>query len=610
MEYSEFEKILLSQIKNKNEDCIQTIESNQKLIQLYFQNNEKPYHIEHFVNNLNDIILSNNDSFKLIEKVLKHKLFDEVLNYFKYSEIFINACKANNSNALKWLLTMDINYYIQDENGMTALMHAAGNRRLSFVVKELIKDNDDFIHLTDKNGENALFHAINNDENDTFTRLLYSKIDVNHQNNDGDTVLLYCAKNGYIRAVEQIIKLSNIDLDIVDKAGRNAVMYLLENEEFKIVTRILKTKQFDINYYNYNNNESFVSLIIKKYQDLFVKNKYYINNSEKKFKISFFGSMMIATLVYPGCDFNIPIDDDGNTPIMYFMMIEDYLTTSFILSDYPNVDLSIKNKHGVNASLLSTFIDDKEHILIKEFVKNKTFDTQYVDKEGNNLLIYAIINNNTTVFSNLVNEKSINHVNQKNEDTLIIATKLGFLENINGVELRKADINHQDDLGNTAMHYAIKLRYKYAVNLLAYYQCDMEIKNNEGVTANELVNQLEEKDILKIVKKPLPLHEMKKKIKNDSKSFLFLKKKKNTDQKVEEYIKNYQMTNYQKEYLRLVENIKTYEKVKNLIYVEEPLSLAYYLSLEKRKTFIPLICVNPQAINDDKKMAEAAFILF
>jgi len=69
MEYSEFEKILLSQIKNKNEDCIQTIESNQKLIQLYFQNNEKPYHIEHFVNNLNDIILSNNDSFKLIEKM-------------------------------------------------------------------------------------------------------------------------------------------------------------------------------------------------------------------------------------------------------------------------------------------------------------------------------------------------------------------------------------------------------------------------------------------------------------------------------------------------------------------------------------------------------------
>ncbi|ORX76178.1 hypothetical protein BCR32DRAFT_284429, partial [Anaeromyces robustus] len=64
-------------------------------------------------------------------------------------------------------------------------------------------------------------------------------------------------------------------------------------------------------------------------------------------------------------------------------------------------------------------------------------------------------------------------------------------------------------------------------------------------------------EIFEILKKPVTRHEMEKRLKkSDSNKGIFssLLKKKDTDKKLEEYIQNYQIKNYQNEYDELLVN--------------------------------------------------------
>jgi len=495
-------------------------------------------------------------------------------------------------------MTMDINPHVQDKNKMSSLMHAAEHYALDFLVDDLLKSNDDYIYFTDKNGETPFFHAANNPN--ILERLILSNIDINSQNDNKDTVLLYCCKNDLVKSVDILInKSARIDLDITDKEGRTAPMYLIDHGHFKSLEAILRKKTFNINYYNKNNNESFVSLLIKKYQDMFVGKKFYeICNSKDINKIVYYAIVFFLTYSYKNCDFNAAIDEVGNTPLMFFMMIKDCATISYILSDYENIDLSVKNKYGISASLLSALVDKEETFLINAILEHKTFDPQCTDNFNNNLLIYSVLCDNPYMFSKMVNEKSINHLNNNKENAVIIASKLGFLEEISSYYIRDVNINQQDSLGNTAIYYAIKIKDKYAINLLAYNKADVHIKNNDGVSAFDLAQQLDEendkKDILKILKKPVPPHEMKKKLSKGSKSFF---KKKDSDEKLNDYIKNYQINNYQEKYNNFLKDNITYDAMEKIYKLQERLALTFYV-LKRRKNYVPINYVNVKDIED------------
>jgi len=62
-----------------------------------------------------------------------------------------------NKKLIKWLLTMNINYGVQDELGRTALMYAVKYKDEYFAVEKMIHGKH--INLLDKNGNSVLFHA-------------------------------------------------------------------------------------------------------------------------------------------------------------------------------------------------------------------------------------------------------------------------------------------------------------------------------------------------------------------------------------------------------------------------------------------------------------------
>ncbi|KAL6595792.1 ankyrin [Neocallimastix californiae] len=491
MNIESFIKIFLFDLKNQDKNCINEINENKNMIKLYLSENGNPKVINSFIERFNNIVLIQNDTndFKLIKKVLTHKSFTYIYSLFKNSNILIQACKINNLNAINWLLTMKINLEVQDTDGMTALMYASQQPEQLFVINYYLDNTDKkCLNLTNNDGNNALFFSINNEN--AFKELLKSKIDVNHINKRNESIFLYCCKNKAYNILSYLFDKKSVDVNIVDIEGKTAAMYLAENGRNLEIRELSQKKFCNFNYKN-KNNESVLSVVLK--------NMYKPENVKDSFRVCCYGNI-INTLIYIGCDFNTQIDEDGNTPLMVLMYVQDTITLEYIIKYGKNLDLSIKNKYGENASSLFFKCINKDTIY-NILIKNPTFDLEYHDPNNNNtmLMIGSIIQPSLidVVLENNIN--LVNNVNMKNENALIIAVKCNNIYSLEKLLKYKINVNQQDYLGCTALHYAIEIRNYDVIQLLIFNNADISIRDNFGKTPIDYANELNDKIALKLL---------------------------------------------------------------------------------------------------------------
>jgi len=391
-ELDSFTNFLLKQLEVEDKKAISTIDDHKEVIEQYLSDTNSEY-LKKFVNDINTIIVEGKiKKFKIFEKVLNHLLFTSVLTEFRNSDVLIRACKAINKKAAEWLLTMNLNYDVQGENGATALMESAFRPAMNVVFEKLIKSNVN-VNIEDNNGNNALFYATKNQKSLDIL-LKKTNIDINHLNHDNDSVFTYCCRMDRINAYEILSKQESLNPNHINCIGKTAAMYLVEHAEYQTLKSFIMNKNIDPNYKN-KFGETLVSCFVKKFyqhcnggltevqlfsQSGYLRNKRYANT--------------FKTLIEFKCDFNVPVDDDGNTPIMVFLMMKDYVTCKYLLKKYgPAIDLSKKNYNGINASYLSLFISSEVFeslncrtieqfslkALKKAFTDNPTFDRQFLE---------------------------------------------------------------------------------------------------------------------------------------------------------------------------------------------------------------------------------------
>jgi len=483
---------IFSYLEDDNNEILTKIEVNHFNIVRILSNEPE---CEEFVSQLNNVILKKKENFDLIEKVLKHCAFSIAIDTFRKSDILIRACEKENENepVLRWLLTMEIDTCVQDNKGMTALMHAARKPNLLFVVQYLIYNCNACINLTDHDGNTALFHAIRNIE--AFKALLNANTNVNHINKQKDTVLLHCCKSDIVEPVKHISFNSNVDVNITDKEGRNAAMYLVENgryHEFQLLTGT----NIDLDYRN-EKDETLLSILIRSIYRPEVKEE----NSD--YIIPCIKILMI--LIQMDCNFNISIDKEGNTPLMFFIMIEDVYTVHYMLTFCRTLNVSTKNKNGESAFSLSLKLGNKN--LIELLMNHPTFDFSDVDQNGNNLLMLYSLLNNTNIIRKVLdrNPTLLNQTNVKGEHALIIATKLQSLEVVKIFLENNVYIDQQDNFGNTALHYAVQMNLPEIINALAYSHADINIKNSKDQSPYDLAKASSDPKILDYLEHPTPI---------------------------------------------------------------------------------------------------------
>lgn len=143
-------------------------------------------------------------------------------------------------------------------------------------IEDLIGTID--VNLQDENGTTALMFAVMNgdgemvklllevpeidinkqdsdgntalffaDENMVKLLLQHSKIDVNLQNSEGDTALIQAAENGYEDIAELLLAAPNINVNLKDNSGSNALQLATFFGESFIVKLLLQASDLEVN---------------------------------------------------------------------------------------------------------------------------------------------------------------------------------------------------------------------------------------------------------------------------------------------------------------------------------------------------------------------------
>jgi len=516
MDLKNFEDIFFKHLEKNGKDCYNDIDEYSGVIQKYFGEKCDIKSIRDFVYNFNIRVLkTEKKEFDKFEGILNHKLFSNVLYEFRNSNIMILACQEGNEKALKWLMTMDINTCIQDKNGCSALMYACKNPELIKVVAYLCDHDKENIHLVDSKGQTAAFYAVENLR--ALRMLINHEIDINRINYNYDSVLTYCCRNKIYPPLRTLGITKNVDPNIFNDEEKTAAFYLIEEE------RCLELQQIaskDMNFYFKNSkNETPLSILFKKYAQYYEKREY--GKFANIIKI-------IKVLIDKDVSLNASIDEEGNTPFMYFLMYKDWCSIVYCILHCRDIDFSYKNVHGQSVALLSlgitrdlffkTVDNDCELDMRKlhtYFLENNTYDRDFVDENGNDLILYSICNSAADLADLLLEEKTekINYINMNKENLMIMCAKLGSPEIANLLikKYKFTDIDHQDSKGNTALHYAVQCNDYLVANILAYNQANLNIKNNEGVSPMDLARS--DRKMVKYLNKPVAPHKMVDKVK-------------------------------------------------------------------------------------------------
>ncbi|ORX42343.1 ankyrin [Piromyces finnis] len=374
MEFQEFQRVFFTDLKAKNKELLLKIDSKKELIKENLDEKANQETIEGFVERINEIILQSKKKFSLIEKVLKKEVFTSVYTAWKNSKVLIEACKNENNSAIRWLLTTEINPSVQDKEGRTALMYSVKNPRLLSVVKLLCFRSGTNLNMVDKNGENALFYALKN--KDALRELLRNNININQLNRHQESPLLYCCKNDIFEPIKYLTNRRDLDVNLVDKEEKTPAMYLAEKAKNSEL-RLLEMRQCNYDYVN-SKQESVLSLVINK-----------MYNPRERGPSEWYSDYLhiIISLVHFNCNFNVPVDEHGNTAIMVFMQIPDLYTLHYILKKCDTIDFSIQNKYGESAATLCKKYVHKFDA-IKIFNENPTlvsFENKKIRSEGSGI---------------------------------------------------------------------------------------------------------------------------------------------------------------------------------------------------------------------------------
>ena len=307
-------------------------------------------------------------------------------------------CNINSrSNKNKTLLMESINYFLKTpkEEIETRTDHLE-------MIKELIRLGIS-INAVDNNNENALFLATKSEDRELINTFFEDdyKIDLNQQNNQGDTVLLILALNG-IRNID-LLKLylkKGANPDLLNNSGKSLVEILIDiilysenrkpldfeyeillNEDAEyanVLETILKSHNVDINMLNSKHEPLFFDSIVhfnfKLFKLLRIKN---INLNQK--------------------------DKDGNNIIFKLMdyndknLIKDkklYLNTIKSLIN-AGVDINAKNNEGLTA--LHIAVGEKCEYTIRLLLEMRA-DCFVTDKQGRSIIHTCIWKNTTKYF--------------------------------------------------------------------------------------------------------------------------------------------------------------------------------------------------------------------
>jgi len=126
---------------------------------------------------------------------------------------------------------------------------------MEVVNKILSKENYDF-NIVDKDGNNVLMFLLKNKQYELVLKYI-DKVDINHQNNDGDTLAHILVGINYLNVkeiIEYVLNNKEFIPNIKNKLGETILDKSINNNYLYTTIKILENKRFDsIDVYSFKN---------------------------------------------------------------------------------------------------------------------------------------------------------------------------------------------------------------------------------------------------------------------------------------------------------------------------------------------------------------------
>lgn len=318
-----------------------------------------------------------------------------------------------------------------------------------FSKKQLTPDETEFISTTDVN---------------RIKELIKNGVNINVQDQYGNTALIVASANGRVNVVKELLKLgANPNIENKDKT--TPLSFSLENNYLNIADLLLKSGA-NPNIQDYAKETPLKTAILSK------------NNK------------LIESLIKAGADPNIQ-DFHGNTSLMFAVQVNYYNPKLVNLLLKAGADPWIKNSEGNTAISIG-----KGYIDIRNQLEPYTFNIERIPEllsrgiSGYELLSEALDANRIDYVEGLIlNGVNINETDNKGESVLIRSIKKGLPNKINEFLIQLgADLNLEDNNGNTPLILASSYNNIKLVNLLLANGADPNFTNKYGKTALNYTN--------------------------------------------------------------------------------------------------------------------------
>lgn len=389
----------------------------------------------------------------------------------------MNALGCGSIDILGKLINKGANLNLRNKNGRTPLMFLAAT------MTEIDLNNN--IIISDGHTLEMLKMLLRQDD-----------IDVNAQDNDGNTALIIAAVEGRIKLVNELIKCKKVQLDIINNKGNSAIMEAAQNDRKDVVQKLLG-------------------------QEYFRKN---INCKNKK------GQSLLSIAALEG-----------------YTGLANLLLKQKDNKGNPIVDVNIQSEYG-NTPLMAALFNNHLEI-VNRLLNQDKIDVTLEDQFRHTLLMFSahkgIYSITKKILERIPTGLLRTYVNIKSVNQVTAMTAAVYNNNAKMVELLLnygADVNTKFK-DETMLMFAARNGFTKIVKLLLAAEADVNVKNNAEETALDIVKGLDFRDeIIQLLQNAEPefpqLGLSNKEINNRFKKAVENKSAKDVDQLLHQYNNN------------------------------------------------------------------------
>ena len=304
-----------------------------------------------------------------------------------------------------------------------------------------------------------MIRAVKNRNYNKLRILIEQEHNVNEQNSDGNTPLIFAVKKGLHRFVKLLLDQPNIDIDQINVDGNTALIFAIENSNLKMV-KLLVEAGADVNQANQIGNNItplMYAIQSRSITDIPVyliqagANVNAVNTSNQT--VLFYACegtnlKLTEVLLSVGADVNV-VDVFGRTALFYPVRTGN-IDMIYLLANGTNLDV-----RRISRSLMEDYINyGKQNYEVFELLIHLGLDVNVRITRGNIPLIFRMMIPNLfkhVEFLLTVPDLDINVYEPANGNTILMfACTYGNIKFVKMLISRGAKINIENDVGLTA----------------------------------------------------------------------------------------------------------------------------------------------------------------